>query len=241
MLRIKRNLIASGSKRIWSALYQQNPAPDEGLTFRKEMFRYYTHAPARKGRRIAQAWDFAITEATQNDYTVGTTLMQDEFDNLFVLDVNRFRSGDGEFIVDEILNYAQTWNADILGFEDGQIWKSIFSTFERRCQERRQFPTYEILQPLTDKLVRAGPLKGRMQIGKVHFNKTAAWYNDLEHEMLRFPASKHDDQVDSLSWCVRTLLTLSAPRIEEKTPNRQDSWMKRLFAKGSRDLSHMSS
>lgn len=240
MLRIKRNLTAAGHKRIWSALYQQNPAPDEGISFTKQMFRYYAVPPPHRGRRIAQAWDFAITEGEQNDYTVGTTLMQDEFDNMYVLDVRRFKSGDGEFIVDEILNYAKDWDADLLGFEDGQIWKSIFSTFERRCLERTQFPPYEILVPLTDKLVRAGPLKGRMQIGKVFFNKNAPWYTDLEHELLRFPAGKHDDQVDSLSWCVRTLLTRHAPRVEEVAPVKTESWMKRLFVKGSGDAGHMS-
>lgn len=240
MLRIKRNLTAAGQVRIWSALYQQNPAPDEGITFKKEMFRYYTAPPPRKGRTIAQSWDFAITTDTQNDWTVGTTLMEDEFSNIYVLDVNRFRSGDGEFIVEEILNYARQWDADLLGFEDGQIWKSIFSTFERRCVERKQFPVYEILQPLTDKMVRAGPLKGRMQIGKVLFHKGMPWYRDLEHEMLRFPGGKHDDQVDSLSWGVRTLLTRGTPKVVDEAPTKVESWMKRLFAKHSGGAGHMS-
>lgn len=239
MLKIKKNLIASGQKRIWSALYQQNPSPDEGAFFTKDMFRYFSVAPPRRGRTIVQAWDFAITEGEMNDYTVGTTLMQDEFNNVYVLDVRRFRSGDGEFIIDEILNYAREFDADVLGFEDGQIWKSLFSTFERRCQERSQFPTYEILVPLTDKLVRAGPLKGRMQIGKMHFNKHAAYFNDLEHEMLRFPAGKHDDQIDSLAWAVRTMLTRAAPRIEDMTPKKVDSWMDRLKTHSSGAVTHM--
>ena len=33
-----------------------------------------------------QAWDFAITEGAQNDYTVCATILQDEYDNLYVLD-----------------------------------------------------------------------------------------------------------------------------------------------------------
>lgn len=230
--KMKLNFIATGQKRVWSALYQQNPSPEEGAFFTKDMFRFFTVAPARRGRTVVQAWDFAITEGDQNDWTVGTTLMQDEFSSLYVLDVRRFRSGDGEFIVDEILNYAREYEADVLGFEDGQIWKSLFSTFERRCSERIQFPAYEVLVPLTDKLVRASPLKGRMQLGKVHFCKQSAYWNDLEHEMLRFPAGKHDDQIDSLAWAVRTVLTLAPPRAEDLTPKKPEDWMARLLARG---------
>ena len=239
MLKYKRNFYAAGQKRIWSSLYQQNPAPDEGVYFGKQMFKYFTTPPERTGRFIAQAWDFAITEDEQNDYTVGCTLLQDEFDNCYVLDVRRFKSADGEFIVDEILNYAREWDSDLIGLEDGQIWKSIFSTFERRCQERTQYPNYEILVPLTDKFVRAGPLKGRMQAGKVFFNAHAHYWNDLQHEMLRFPASKHDDQVDSLAWGIRTLLTRAAPRIPDKTPKKIRPWKDRLNAMANGELSHM--
>ena len=239
MLKYKRNFFAAGQKRIWSSLYQQNPAPDEGIFFGKNMFRYFSVAPPRHERFIAQAWDFAITEDRQNDYTVGCTLLQDEFDNCYVLDIRRFKSADGEFIIDEILNYAREWDADLLGVEDGQIWKSLFSTFERRCSERQQYPNYEVLVPLTDKLVRAGPLKGRMQAGKVMFNQNAAYYTELEHEMLRFPAGKHDDQIDALAWAVRTLLTRAAPRIKDRTPKQIRPWKDRLHLLGVGDIGHM--
>jgi predicted phage terminase large subunit-like protein len=239
MLKYKRNFHAAGQKRIWSSLYQQNPAPDEGIFFGKNMFRYYGAAPAREERFIVQAWDFAITEERVNDYTVGCTLLQDEFDNCYVLDIRRFKSSDGEFIIDEILNYAREWDVDLLGVEDGQIWKSLFSTFERRCQERRQYPSYEVLQPLTDKLVRAGPLKGRMQAGKVYFKKDAPYFSTLEHEMLRFPAGKHDDQIDALAWAVRALLTRAAPRVKDRAPKDIKPWKERLRLLATGEAGHM--
>lgn len=226
MLRKKANYIAAGLKRMWDALYQQNPTPDEGIYFGKDMFRLYVHQPDRRGRFVYQAWDFAITEGEQNDWTVGTTLLQDEYDNLYVLDVLRFRSSDGNAIIETILDYQQQWDAGLLGFEDGQIWKALASQFRKRCEERKIYPTYELLQPLTDKMVRANPLKGRMQIGKVYFAKNAAWFSDLQKEMLRFPAGKHDDQVDSLAWAVRLTLTKSAPKMPE--PPKLPSWKDKL-------------
>lgn len=241
MHRIKRNLTAAGQRRIWSSLYQQNPAPEEGAYFNTGMFRYYSVAPARRGRTIYQAWDFAITEGEQNDYTVGVTLMQDEYDNLYVLDVRRFKSGDSFFIIDAILDYAVEYDADLLGFEDGQIWKAMASLYQKRAEEKRVYKAFEVLVPLTDKMVRANPLRGRMQLGKVYFEERGAYFTDLKHEMLRFPAGKHDDQIDALAWAVRLTLSHAAPRIADKTPEVRDSWRKRLGASlHSGDGGHMS-
>ena len=226
MLRIMANLVAAGQKRIWSALYQQNPTPDEGLHFTKKMFRDYSHTLQTLGANIYQAWDFAITEGAANDWTVGITVLHDANDDIFILDVTRFRSGDGEEIVSTIVNYAIEWNATTLGFEDGQIWKALNSTFGRVCLEKKYYPSYEILKPLTDKLVRSQPLRGRMQAGKIHFPAKGAWVKILKDEMLKFPGGKHDDQVDALSWVVRLILLKSPPRLADTKP--LPSWKDKL-------------
>lgn len=237
LMRKKANYIGAGLKRMWDSLYQQNPTPDEGIYFSKKMFRHYVHQPERHGRFIYQAWDFAITTGELNDWTVGTTILQDEYDNLYVLDVLRFRSDDGNEIVETILDYQQQWNAQLLGFEDGQIWKTLASQFKKRCEERQIYPAHELLVPLTDKMVRANPLKGRMQLGKVYFPKNASWYPVMEREMLRFPAGKHDDQVDSLAWCVRLTLSHSAPKLPQSKPLA--SWKDKLKTTGGRGGSAM--
>ena len=243
MMRIKRNLFAAGQQRVWNALYQQNPLPDDGILFTKEMFRYYGQLPDPARCHIYQAWDFAISEGKENDWTVGTTLYQDERDNLYVADVRAFKSGDSFVIVDEILDYAREWNATLLGFEDGQIWKAMEAVFERRCAERKQYPSFEILKPLTDKMVRASPLRGRMQLGKVFFPTDAPWQRDLYLELTRFPNVKHDDRVDSLAWAVRLTLSRSAPRHQDAPARgpKQKSWKSRLpGVAGGPGASHMS-
>lgn len=238
MLRKKANYIASGMKRMWDALYQQNPTPDEGIFFRKDMFLHYVHKPRLEGRNVYQAWDFAISTQTHSDWTVGVTILQDEYDNLYVLDVLRFRSDDAFEIIDSILDYHQQWGAQLLGFEDGQIWKALSSQFKRRCDERKIYPSYELLQPLTDKMVRANPLRGRMQLGKVYFPKKAPWFPTYERELLRFPAGKNDDQVDGTAWAVRLTLSHAAPRKPEPPPMK--SWKDRLNGLVNGGGGHMS-
>lgn len=230
MLRIKRNLVAAGQKRIWQALYQQNPTPDDGLHFTKDMFKKVPVMPRLADCHIFQAWDFAITENTDSDYTVGSTIAQDHEDNLYVLDVVRFRSSDAIYIVDTILDYWGEWKCNFLGFEDGQIWKTMEAQFDKRCRERRMYPNWELLKPLTDKLVRAHPLKGRMQAGKVFFYSNGAWFEECERELLRFPGGKHDDQVDSLAWNVRLTLGSAPPKDPRPAARMPESWKKRLNA-----------
>lgn len=239
MLKIKNNLIGGGQKRVWDALYQQNPIPDEGNYFSKEMFRYYGSAPDRRDLYVYQAWDFAISEGKESDYTVGTCIGVDHRDNIYYLAQKRFRIQDGGFIIDEILDFAQEWDADQLGFEDGQIWKAIEFQFQKRCEERRQYPSHELLKPLTDKMVRANPLKGRMQLGKVYFDKQAPYFTELMKEMLHFPAGKHDDQIDSLAWAIRLTLARAAPR-DQRPTLKVKSWKDELRAyMGGKGGSHM--
>lgn len=240
LLKRKATYYAQGQQRWWSALYQQNPTPEEGAYFTKDMFRNYVNPPHKLERNMYQAWDFAITEKQQGDYIVGSCAEQDHRDNLFFTDIMRFKTSDSYQIVDSILDFWVLHGSEaLIGVEDGQIWKSIEAVFKRRCEERRLYPSYEVLKPFTDKFVRAQPLRGRMQQGKVYFPQSAPWFDDLRNEFLRFGAGgKHDDQVDSCSWTTRLALNHAAPHLAK--PPELPSWKDRLAQtmKG-RGASHM--
>lgn len=224
---LKSSYESAGQKRIWSALYQQNPIPDEGLHFTKDMFRWYDDAPDLSDARIIQAWDFAITEKQASDWTVGVCIAQLPDDDLYVLDMRRFKSGDSIAIVDTLIDFFRRHKAFVLGVEDGQIWKAMAALFNRRCREERIYPNLHLNRPLTDKQVRASPLRGRMQQGKVFFPKKAQWVSALEQELLRFPAGKHDDTVDALAWAVQTALNFIAPATSRRDPQLK-SWRDKL-------------
>lgn len=236
LARIKKTLPA----RFWSALYQQNPVPDDGDYFTKDQFKR-GELPPLKRCHVFIAWDFAISEKKQNDYTVGTVCLQDDDDVLHVAEVVRFKSADAFFIVESILNLSSRWASpgQLLGFEDGQIYRSIEALLKKRMRERKMYPATEVLKPLTDKLVRARTLQGRMQQGMVSFNHDAEWYDVVRAEMLRFPAGLHDDCVDSLAWATRLAMGKEPPRkIKPKAP---PSWKDRINGRGVGSLTHMAS
>lgn len=235
--RIRANL----QPRIWSALYQQNPVPDDGMYFKREYFRQQRTFPTTAGYRVFTAWDFAIGDRQVNDWTVGATIMQDELDQIYVLEIHRMK-GDSFQIVEAMLDTALRWGSDpqtgyIIGAEDGQIWRAIHPLFKKRAAERRQYPAHEVLRPMTDKLARARPLQGRMQQGRVIFPENASWRAQAEQELLRFPAGVHDDVVDALSWAVHLCMAKEPPRLT--TPPRLMGWRDKLAGTGANSGSHM--
>ena len=236
LLRIKAN---NRGGRFWAALYQQNPMPDEGEYFTKSMFRRAA-TPPKQRCNVYIAWDFAISEATQNDWTVGTVGLQDTADMLHIADMLRFRSNDTLFIVESVIGLLIRWNSPNLklGFEDGQIWRAISTILYKRLREKGLYPAITILSPIRDKLARARPLQGRMQQGMISFSDTGEWYDVARSEFLRFPAGANDDTVDSAGWVAQMCLNTEPPaNAREK---KVESWRDRLPSDRVQGLTHMS-
>jgi len=220
--RIKSN----AAPRIWSALYQQDPVPREGLIFKEEMFHIAPVMPIKEYKRYYMAWDFAISQKKRADFTVGVCLMQDENDNLYLVDLVRFQ-GDSKRISDEFIGMILRWNSFEgstlqLGVEDGQIWKALKNMLTQRMREEGVYKTVEALAALSDKLNRATELEGRMALGRFWFIEGSPWWQETQREMQRFPAGRNDDIVDALAWAVR-LATGKRPR-KTPSPKRAKSW-----------------
>lgn len=222
LLKIRRTL----QPRHWSALYQQNPVPDEGVYFKKNMLRTVESLPQLSSLRLFAAWDLAVGEKQTNDYTVGVVGGLDWNDQMYIIDVVRFR-GDTHAITEAILNLYQKYEPDYVGIEQGQIELAIGPQMKKRMGERRIYPVFDdSLRPISDKQIRARPLQGRMQQGMVYFPANAPWMEDVEHELLRFPGGVHDDIVDALAWMARMALKHEGPT--KPSAKKQKSWRDKL-------------
>lgn len=191
--RIKRTV----GPRVWNALYQQNPTPDEGDYFNKGMFQWYgpQDIPDYSELNFYTAWDFAIGEKEQNDYSVGITVGVDKADRVFVVDIQRGHWGTLD-LVDKVMEVYKTWRPAITGLERGHIEMTMRPFLDKRIREERLTSFYiEELKPGTrDKIARARSIQGRMQQGLVFFRKNCNATATLVAEMMRFPNGVHDDQ-----------------------------------------------
>jgi phage terminase large subunit-like protein len=223
--------------RWWSALYQQNPVPLDGSYFTKDMF---LMGPGSQLQRcyVFQAWDFAISEKRNNDWTVGMTCYLDEFDVAHVMEVRRFKSQDTYRIVNEMLDMAKRHDSPsiVMGVEDGQIWKALSAVFKKRMEERvakglsPRYVSVEPLQPLTDKTVRARALQARMQAGKLAWTN-GGWYEQARGELLRFPAGVHDDVVDAGAWVAHVMVGKQCPQPARRKARK--SWQDDIAKAGT--------
>ena len=198
--------------RNWSALYQQSPAPEGGLYFQEEWLRWYDAPPKHLHKYGAS--DYAVT-ADGGDYTVHGVIGVDPNDDIYVLDWWREQT-DSEHWIEQLLDMMAHHKPLAWAEEKGQIIKSIGPFLRRRMRERKVYCLRRQYASATDKAVRAQAIRGRMSMGKVYLPRNAPWSADLVSELLRFPAGKHDDQVDVLSKFGQMLDRLIPGRVPPK-------------------------
>jgi predicted phage terminase large subunit-like protein len=187
--------------RVWSALYQQRPSPEEGSYFTNQMITYYDAGEAPTDLTLYAAWDFAITKSDRSDYTVGLLVGVDRAENIWVLDIVRRRMDSME-IVEAMLDMWEEYDIKLMGAEEGHIKHAIGPFLEARVEERRLYDFgVEPLKPgRRDKEMRARSIQGRMAQGRVRFPRDADWTPQVVSELLAFPFGQHDDVVDAFGW-----------------------------------------
>ena len=204
-------------ERDWSALYQQNPTPDEGTFFLRDWIRWYDEPP--KGLRIYGASDYAVTEGG-GDYTVHLVAGVNEHDDLYLLDRWRAQTTP-DLWVEAFIGLLLKWQPLQWAEENGQIIKAVGGLIDRRQMETGAWCYRKQYASTSDKPTRAQAIRGRMAAGKVYLPRNAPWVNEFVAELLAFPAGKHDDQVDPFSLLGRMLgemISGTVPKVETDEP-----------------------
>lgn len=182
--------------RDWSALYQQEPTPEEGDYFRAEWITPVNALPPLNTLRVYGGSDYAVT-SQGGDYTVHAVVGLDPDGNMFLLDLWRRQAASDEW-VEAWCDLVRKWRPIEWAEETGQIKSGVGPFLERRARERHAFCVRSQFPTRGDKAVRAQSIRGRMANRGLRVLTSAPWRNDLILELLRFPAGVHDDQVDAL-------------------------------------------
>ena len=211
---------AESTPMMWAALYQQQPAPEEGDYFKADWLRPYEKAPAIETLRVYGGSDYAVT-ADGGDYTVHVVVGLDPEGRMYLLDLWR-RQASSDVWVESFCDLVKQWKPLAWAEEQGQIRAGVGPYIDRRQRERQAWCVREQFPTRGDKAVRAQSMRGRMALEGLYVPINAPWFADLRSEMLSFPAGKHDDQVDALG-LVGQLLDRMLAGAKPVPPERQDN------------------
>lgn len=206
--------------RAWNALYQQDPVPNDGDYFEREMFAFYDARP--ENLHIYGASDYAVSEGS-GDYTEHGIFGLDFNGDIYVLDWWRKQSASNVWIESQI-DLISEYSPLIWFGESGPIRKAIEPFLKMRMQERTTFCRLEWLPSVADKVIRARPIQARASMGKVFLPNRRAWVTDLMSQLMRFPAGKYDDGVDVMSLIGRGLEFVKSPKNAKPQSHRPDPW-----------------
>ena len=215
-LPVLERIKATIGPREWSALYQQQPQPDEGTYFQRDWFKTWDKLPEL---RYYGTSDYAVTDGG-GDYTVHTVWGIDASGAIYRVDQWRGQTT-ADVWIEEKLNLIDKYKPLAWFGESGVIRRSVEPMLKRRMRERGSFCRLEWIASIADKPTRARSFQSRLAMGQVFFEQGA----DLS-EFLVFPAGKHDDEVDTAS-LIGMVIDQAHPAIvsiKQAKQNRDGYW-----------------
>lgn len=86
----------------------------------------------------------------------------------------------------------------------------------KRLADRGAHCRVEWLPSVNDKESRARGIQAMMSMGKVFWPRFAGWKTEVQGQMMKFPAGKHDDSVDVMSLFGRGLKHINSGATKSK-------------------------
>jgi predicted phage terminase large subunit-like protein len=211
---------AKRNPRVWAALYQQRPAPETGDFFRRTWLHPVPRRqlPPMKELRIYGASDYA-TGGGGSDYTVHMVMGIDPEDRPWLLELWRERATT-DLWIEAWCRLVKHYSPLSWAEERGQILSGVGPYIERRARELKAFTDRQQFSSRFDKAIRAQSMRGYIATMGLWYAEDSSWRELFEHELLTFPASRHDDQVDALG-LIGQLLDFALQGTRPKKENKK--------------------
>lgn len=184
--------IRSLDQRAFSALFQQNPTPDDGTFFLREWFEFFDPSKVKSGH-VYTTGDFAVTEGDGDFTELGTHRYLG--DTLYLACDGWYGQTSADQWIERLIDQFAAHRPLCFFGESGPIRRSIEPFLTRRMRERGKFCRLEWLVRGSDKATVARPLQAMASMGKVKIADTEYGHR-LLNQMLQFPAGRLDDAVD---------------------------------------------
>lgn len=180
--------------RNYEAQYQQQPAPADGVMFKRDWLKAYEGPYVKQaGDRLFQSWDMANKTESGNDWSVCITAVQRR-SQLLVLDVFRGRLAFPD-LKRKVIALALEHRPYKLLIEDAAAGTQMIQTLQ--AEQVPGMPLPIAIKPDRDKISRADRAAARVESGALLLPEKAPWRDAFVTEVLSFPG-RYDDQVDAV-------------------------------------------
>ncbi|MFT7572344.1 MAG: putative phage terminase large subunit-like protein [Paracoccaceae bacterium] len=180
---------------VFSAQYQQRPIPREGNLVKRRWFRSYSLPLTETPDQIVQSWDIAVSKEDKADWSVCTTWAVFGR-NYYLIDVWRDRLHFPR-LKRKVITLQKRYKATAVLIERNGLGESLVQ--DLRDSSPDSFPGPIGIRVMDDKHVRLEAQSPTIEARQVFLPEDAPWLDMFLSELLGFPNSRHDDQVDSVS------------------------------------------
>ncbi|WP_417595932.1 phage terminase large subunit [Parasphingorhabdus sp.] len=181
---------------VFASQYQQKPIPAHGNIIEASWLRSYNPDLVDLCHgQIIQSWDTASKDNPFNDWSVCVTVLV-QGKSVYIIDVFRARLQFHQLKA-KAIELARLHGVKIMLIEDASSGTALIQSL--RAEDLAGVPPPIPRRPEGDKVARALNASAMIQAGRLFLPKHAHWLGDFTGEVLGFPASSHDDQVDALS------------------------------------------
>lgn len=197
----------NGSK-YWESLFMQNPTQDEGGLIRKTWIKWWQDEKPPECKFIIQTYDTAFSSKTTADFSVIQTW--GIFNDIHVDNKGGRESVVGHLILlGSIRGRYEYPELRRIAQEQFRIYKPDICIIEKKASgqsliqdmRRAGLPVLEY-NPDKDKVSRVYAVTPLFEAGRVWFPSDKLYSQDLFDELVSFPFSPHDDQVDACAMAV---------------------------------------
>lgn len=174
----------------FAAQYMQKPIAHSSGMVKENWFGVYSNAP--QFSKTYLSFDTAIKSKSSADYSVGMVIGEFE-NNFYIIDIWRDKVEYPE-LRKVVLQMSEIHKPDTVLVEDKASGQSLLQDLRRETK----LPLIA-LNPKGDKITRFASVTPMLEAGKVNLPSWASWLRDFKDEVLSFPDSVNDDQVDALT------------------------------------------
>ncbi|GGD63890.1 hypothetical protein GCM10011411_25220 [Aurantiacibacter arachoides] len=181
---------------VFAAQFQQQPVPAHGNMIEKAWLQVYDPATLdRSHGQIVMSLDTASKDNPFNDWSVCVVALVIG-KRVYILDVFRARLQFNPLKA-KVIELARLHDAKVLLIEDASSGTALIQSLG--ADEPAGVPSPIPRRPEGDKIARVMNASAIIMAGRLFLPERAHWVGEFTSEVLGFPSSRHDDQVDALS------------------------------------------